>query len=303
MKHKHFVKFSQLIGLLLFSNLHSQSLPPATDIYVVDLSVFDGVYYLGEPENITNRKGAYDNQPSFTLDSRSILYTATYGSGDDNQTEIRRHYLSSGRTTRITRTAESEYSPRPIPDDRALSVIRVEEDATQRLWRFTMGGMDPELVLQNIAPVGYHAWGNSEKVLLFVLGNPATLQTANILTGNSEILAENIGRSLKKIPNRDSWSFVQKSDQGGGWISELTIEGGQIEPLIAILDEEGFHDWTAEGVLLSSSGTAIFQWNPELQENWRRVADFNYLEGPISRISVSPDGTKIAIVVAIESSN
>ena len=301
MTNKHSVLFSQLIGILFFSNLHSQSLPPATDIYVGDLSVFDGQYYLEGLSNITNRPNAYDNQPSFTPDSRSILYTATYGNGSETQTEIRRYYLSSKRGTRITRTAESEYSASPIPGDRALSAIRIEEDSTQRLWRFTMGGMDPELVLPHIAPVGYHAWGNSERLLMFILGNPTKLQVANILTGDSEILAENIGRSLKKIPNRESWSFVQKNDQGGGWISAVTIEENQIEPLIAILDEEGFHDWTAEGVLLSSSGKEIYQWNPSLDEGWRKIADLNYLGGPITRISVSPDGTKVAIVIGTES--
>ena len=296
MKPVHLVGLSQFFSLLLISSLHSQSPPASTDIYVADLSVFDGLYYLGEAENITERRGSYDNQPSFTADSRSILYTAAY----ENQTEIRRYYLSSKRTTRITRTTESEYSANPIPEDRALSVVRVEADSTQRLWRLTMEGMDPELVLPNITPVGYHSWGNSETLLLFVLGTPPTLQTANIFTGDSKILTENIGRTLKKIPNRDAWSFVQKHGQGTNWISVVTIETGQIEPLINTLDEEGFHDWTAEGVLLTSSEKEIYQWNPNLEEDWVRVANLNYLNGSISRIAVSPDGTKIAIVVSAD---
>ena len=54
--------------------------PPAaqTDIYLAALSLFDGLYYLGDLRNITNRPEAYDNQPFFTPDSRSILYTAAY---------------------------------------------------------------------------------------------------------------------------------------------------------------------------------------------------------------------------------
>ena len=293
MTPKYFIRFSPLLSFFLTAALYSQSLPPASDIYVGDLSVFDGLYYLDELENITNRGNVYDNQPSFTPDSRSILYTASYG----DQTEIHRYYLASGRTTRITRTAESEYSPSSIPGDRALSVVRVEQDANQRLWRFTMEGMDQDLLLPNIAPVGYHEWANPETVLLFVLGSPPTLQTANVLTENSEVLAENIGRILKKIPNRDAWSFVQKTDQNEGWISSVTTESGQIEPLVRTLNEDGFHAWTSEGVLLGSQGKELYQWNPSLEDNWRKIADLSYLSGPISRIAISPNSSTIAVVV------
>ena len=293
MTPKHFIRLSPLLSFFLTATLYSQSLPPASDIYVGNLSVFDGLYYLDELENITNRSNVYDNQPSFTPDSRSILYTASYG----NQTEIHRYYLASGRTTRITRTAESEYSPSSIPGDRALSVVRVEQGANQRLWRFTMEGMDQDLLLPNIAPIGYHEWANPETVLLFVLGSPPTLQTANVLTEHSEVLAENIGRILKKIPNRDAWSFVQKTDQNEGWISSVTTESGQIEPLVRTLNEDGFHAWTSEGVLLGSQGKELYQWNPSLEDNWRRIADLSYLSGPISRIAISPNSSTIAVVV------
>ena len=293
MTPKHFIRLSPLLSFFLTATLYSQSLPPASDIYVGNLSVFDGLYYLDELENITNRRNVYDNQPSFTPDSRSILYTASYG----DQTEIHRYYLASGRTTRITRTAESEYSPSSIPGDRALSVVRVEQDANQRLWRFTMEGMDQDLLLPNIAPVGYHEWANPETVLLFVLGSPPTLQTANVLTENSEVLAENIGRILKKIPNRDAWSFVQKTDQNEGWISSVTTASGQIEPLVRTLNEDGFHAWTSEGVLLGSQGKELYQWNPSLEDNWRKIADLSYLSGPISRIAISPNSSTIAVVV------
>ena len=293
MTPKHFIRLSPLLSFFLTATLYSQSLPPASDIYVGNLSVFDGLYYLDELENITNRRNVYDNQPSFTPDSRSILYTASYG----DQTEIHRYYLASGRTTRITRTAESEYSPSSIPGDRALSVVRVEQDANQRLWRFTMEGMDQDLLLPNIAPAGYHEWANPETVLLFVLGSPPTLQTANVLTENSEVLAENIGRILKKIPNRDAWSFIQKTDQNEVWISSVTTESGQIEPLVRTLNEDGFHAWTSEGVLLGSQGKELYQWNPSLEDNWRKIADLSYLSGPISRIAISPNSSTIAVVV------
>ncbi len=274
----------------------AQEAPPQTDIYVADLSVFGELYYLGGLRNVTNRPESYDNQPLFTPDSRSILYTAAYDDGDDGQTEIHRYYLSSGRTTRVTRTAESEYSPTPIPGDRAFSAIQVEADSTQRLWRFTMEGMDAEVVLRDVAPVGYHAWGNEQKLLLFVLGEPPTLQVADATTGLSEVVADGVGQSLNKIPNRNAWSFVERVSDEQSWISELNIGTHEIVRLIQTRDGGDFHAWTPEGVLLMASGRRILKWDPEVDADWRVMADLRHVNRTFSRIAVSPDGTKIAIV-------
>ena len=273
-----------------------QEVPPQTDIYVADLSVFDGLHYLGGVRNVTNRAGAYDNQPVFTPDSRSILYTAASGEGDDEQTEIHRYYLSSGRATRVTRTAEGEYSATPIPGDRAFSAVRVELDGTQRLWRFTMEGMDAELVLRDIAPVGYHAWGNEQAILLFVLGDPPTLQIADATTGLSEVVADSIGRSMHKIPNRNAWSFVERVSDEESWISELNIGTHETLRLIQTPNAGDDHAWTPAGVLFMASGSRLLQWDPELDEDWRVVADLAHMDVMFSRLAVSPDGTKIALV-------
>src|SRR5262245_53339459 len=48
--------------------------PPSTDIFVVDLTMHEGVLQLGKPVNVTHRPG-YDNQPSFFSDDE-IFYTS-----------------------------------------------------------------------------------------------------------------------------------------------------------------------------------------------------------------------------------
>ena len=269
---------------------------PQTDIYLAALSLFDGLYYLGDLRNITNRPEAYDNQPFFTPDGRSILYTAAHEDGSDGQTEIHRYYIASMRVTRITRTAESEYSPTPIPGDRAFSAVRVEADSTQRLWRFTMEGMNAEPVLRDVAPVGYHAWGNENDVLLFVLGDPPTLQVADVATGVAEAVALGPGPSLHKIPNRNAWSFVERSVDGESWVSELNVGTHEIVRLIRAPDASDFHAWTPEGVLLAASGGRILQWDPELDEDWQLVADLTHMDVSFSRIAVSADGARLAVV-------
>ena len=56
---------------------------PTTDVYLADLTLFDGVYFVGELTNISNRPDAYDNQPAFTPDSRSVLFTSGFDDGND----------------------------------------------------------------------------------------------------------------------------------------------------------------------------------------------------------------------------
>ena len=43
-------------------------------------------------------------------------------------------------------------------------------------------------------------------------------------------------------------------------------------------------------------GSRIYQWDPEVDGDWRRVADLADMGITVSRIAVSPDGSKIAIV-------
>src|SRR5262249_9562032 len=113
---------------------------PDADVYLAALRVSGGQVSLGPLRNITQRAG-YDNQPFFTRDSKGILYTARI---DDKQTDIFRYDLQSQRTERVTNTPEGEYSATPLPGG-GFSVIRVEPDSAQRLWRFDDAGSNPTL--------------------------------------------------------------------------------------------------------------------------------------------------------------
>ena len=270
--------------------------PLQPDIYIAELSVFDGLHFLGPVQNVTNRPYSYDNQPMFTADSRSLLYTTEYGYGDRVQTEIHRYYLSSRRETRITRTDESEYSPTPVPGDRAFSAIRVEADSAQRVWRFTMEGMDGEVLFRNLNAIGYHAWGSETTLLLHVLGDPPTARIADLTTGQSEVVASGVGRSLNKIPNRNAWSFVERVSANEAWINEINIGTHEVRRLIAAVGGGEFHAWTPEGVLLMALGSRLYQWDPEVDSDWRRIADLADMGITVSRMAVSPDGSTIALV-------
>ena len=292
--------------------------PVQPDIYLADLSVLDGLYYVGPLRNVTNRRYSYDDQPVFTPDSRSLLYTTRHVERRGDQTDIHRYYLSSRRDTRITRSAESEYSPMPVPGDRAFSAIRVEPDSTRRLWRFTMEGMDGEVLFPALDSVAYYVWGNESTLLLYVMGDPPSIRIGDLTTGLTQSLAGNAGRSLNKIPNRNAWSFVERAAPDESWINEVNIGTGEIKRIVSAVGGGEFHAWTPAGVLLMALGSRIYQWDPErtgpdpsnperfdlappdpdLGPDWQRIADLGDLEVRVGRIAVSPDGSKIAIVAS-----
>ena len=177
----------------------------------------------GVPRNITNREG-YDNQPAFTDGGRAILFTLIR---EDNQADIYKYNISSGSSTKITDTKESEYSPTVTPDGNHISVIRVEADSTQRLWKFPLNGGAPSLVLEKIKPVGYHVWVDGGTVLVFILGTPNTLQIVDLKSENAAVISENVGRSLHRRPGQQKFTFVHKLSEKEWVIKEFDPEHAQ----------------------------------------------------------------------------
>jgi len=277
--------------------------PPDTEIFLAPLG--DGTS-VGRPVNITNNPG-YDNQPAFTPDGAAILFTSIRGGG--TQTDIYRYDVASGSTTRVTSTPESEYSPTVTPDGAHISVIRVEADGTQRLWRFTIDGTSPELVLTDVKPVGYHAWADAHTLALFVLGPPATLRLADTADGRAEILVTGINRSIQRIPGGGTISFVARaaSDAPGGAalsIRELDPKTKRITPLVDAVAgaREADCAWTPDGTLVMAEKDVLYGWKrPSTGSGraatWQRLADLAALGlHGVTRIAISPKGDRIAFV-------
>lgn len=268
---------------------------PGTDIWAFQLSGNGSAIDLTSMVRVTERIG-YDNQPHFPPGERSILYTAIDSLG---QADIWSFDLRSEENTNVTRSpTESEYSATVTPSLARFSAIRVEEDSTQRLWAFESGGTNPEVLFPNIQPVGYHAWLDEDRLALFVLGSPATLQMASVSEGSGQIVAENIGRSLHRIPARGTVSFVQLGEPGTtGWITEFDPETDVASPIAPLLEENEFFAWTPDGTLIMGQGSKLFRWVPDESENWEEVADLSSAGIlAISRVALSPEGGWIAIV-------
>jgi hypothetical protein len=263
---------------------------PATDIYLYRLSR-SLIPFRQRLVNITNRIG-YDNQPSF--DGSTIYYTSIR----EGQADIYR--FENAQNARFTTTPESEYSPTLTPDAKAISVIRVERDSTQRLWRFPLDGSAPSLVLTDIKPVGYHAWLDSTTLALFVLGNPNTLQIADTRTGAGRVVTTNIGRSLQRVPGTRRASFVHRV--GEKWVLK-TVDPAQrpngewdIETVATLPDSADYVVWQDQTQLITAAGTRLYRLRRP-STRWQEIADLRqYGLGRISRLALHPNGRELALV-------
>jgi Tol biopolymer transport system component len=300
--HEVFLEFEAPVGDAP-PQAPARQAPPDTEIYLASLTISGGQLTIGQPVNISTSPG-YDNQPSFTPDGQSILFTSAR---DGTQTDIYRFDLSTKHITRLTHTPESEYSPGTTPDGR-LSVVRVEADGTQRLWSFTIDGRDPHVLLERVKPVGYYAWADDHTVALYVLGaagtdQPSTLQLADTRTGDARSIATDVGRSLLTIPGRHAVSVVQRERKGetsAVTIAELDPSSGAIRPLAPRLQgaTEADGAWMPDGTLLTVSQDRLLAWRQGDRE-WAEVAPLDRLGlRSATRLAVSPDGHWIALVAA-----
>ena len=282
-------------GILLLQAAQAQA-PPDTEIFLAPLTGSGPNLAVGAPLNITSSPG-YDNQPFFTPDGRAILFTSARGG---KQTDIYRYDIATKQTARVTDTPESEYSPTVTPDG-GISVIRVEADGTQRLWRFAMDGSDPKVLLADVKPVGYHAWSDAHTLALFVLGTPATLQVADTRTGRARVAASDIGRSVQSIPGGRTISFTQRLRSGGESslsIREIDPATDRVTPLTTAPGGSADADcaWTPDGALLVAAGGKLYRWTRGAA-GWTAIADLERLGlRGVSRLAVSPDGRWLAIV-------
>lgn len=288
-----------LLLCLLFTILAFAQGLPETDIFLVQLKLSKKgkTTVTGQPENLTNRKG-YDNQPCFMPDGKGLLYTVADESG---MTDIYQLSLDKKAPHNLTKTiGTSEYSAQPLPGSNSFTVVRVEEDGkTQRLWQFPISGTGEATYYQpHLTQVGYYTQARSSgKIVAFMVTEPPTLQTASLTDTSGFIAAVNIGRCIANVPgNTDAVSFLHKLSNQQWLIKRLKPGNLDTKTVATALPEAEDYAWLPDESLLMGKDSRLF-WLPKDTEEWIQIADFAK-EGVknITRLAVSPDGKKLAMV-------
>ncbi len=279
-----------LFSMTFFSNAFAQGLP-ATDLWLAKIE--NGVP--GEPVRISQGDG-YNNQPHFSENGSIIYYTREMPvENADAQTDIAAFDTNTSITTMVNNTPESEYSPTPVPGRNALSVIQADLNQKQYLYAIDIDSGDMELLLPDVEPVGYHAWFNDQEVAMFILGDSFTLQTARLNTAGTTLVADNIGRSLRRHPLSGEILFVDKNSNP--WqIAAFNPETTTIRVVMPLFPTSEDFTIDANGTYWTGNGSKLYR-RSEADISWELMADYSAVGiDRISRLAINLQSGQIALV-------
>ena len=265
---------------------------PETEIFLFDYDV-SGDDALSGGKNVTSRPG-YDNQPYFTKDSGTFLYSRD----DGTQTDIWEYNISNGTHSQITDNDKSEFSPTPSPDnskistvfERNLSVWTVNRaDTANPNWTFEAANIEE--------PVGYFAHNFKTGDIIYwsrygfnVALTHESKSEYHYISGNALPATPHV------IPGTDTFSFVHRQGNDQIWIKSFDPKSKAITPLTPVVGTNINYTWAPDGAILQIEGTGVHRWTKDTGK-WARISDLSgHGLASANRIAVSPDGKRIAIV-------
>lgn len=284
------------LSLAICQTLHAQA---ASDLWVVDTEGKGGKIKLltSTAKPLTNRP-EYDNQPNFINDSELVFSAADQKGNHD----IILYSFRTGNFTNLSKTPDrSEYSPNLTDCKQYISAVVVEPDGKQRLWLYPIIGEAPELLYDDIAPVGYYDWYDN-KAAMFVLGEPNKLVYARG-KGNVQEISKNIGRSVKKRPNTSEIAYLDRNDlkssSEGDQVSikSINLKTNTTESFGYTLPGSQDLIWIDKNHLLMAKGNEVFIKNVR-DSDWLSLGKIeSSTHQNITRMAYSPELNKLVFVM------
>lgn len=269
---------------------------PECDIFLFEFAESESNIEVGEGQNITNRPG-YDNQPWFSNDGATLLYSAN---AQPDRTDIFEYSLSDQSIRQVTDTKTQEYSPQSSPDKQTISFVTDGPGANQSIWFQQSGAKHVHWLLSKQPerePVGYYVWNHQTDDILFWSRYGFSLRLVNRKRSNSHYITGNAPPvSPHIIPGTNRFSFVHRQGNGQTWIKELDPSNLAVRPIVEIQGSNLNYAWSPSGKLLQIKDNQL-QWWSATSGQWQVYLDLEK-EGVVeaTRISISPDGTHLAIV-------
>jgi hypothetical protein len=286
--------------LLLFAIISSPKAQGSYDLISIDTKKFLGNFQIipGSARNITDSPG-FDNHPEFINDAQLVFSSRP----DSGRNDIIMYNFETGQFTNLTRTTDkSEFSPSLTDCGLYVSAVTMEEDSTQRLWLYPINMGEPELLYDDIMPVGHYDWYDNIAALS-VLGHPNKLvypySKEEVMT-----LAENVGRSIRTRPKTSQVTFLDAGrnvvvdGQKAMEIMAYDIESRSSENLgVALGGSEDFI-WIDKNQMLMARGNDLYLRNIRKSIFWEKIASVS-LPGyrAISRLAISPKSDKLVLVM------
>ncbi|TMP31541.1 hypothetical protein CWB99_04620 [Pseudoalteromonas rubra] len=226
----------------------------------------------------------YHNQP-LVVDN-GVYFTQQVSSEDGAQTDLFFYDFTTQVARNLTNTPVSEYSPTLYPHGDGLSAVVVEADGSQKLWYYPFSKeLSPQRLFAHIAPVGYHAWGDNEQLVMFILGEPHTLQFTDLSGHLPKVVARDIGRTLAYNAARKIYSFTY-TEQGQQWFASFDAQTQVITEHFALPAQVQYYTWFDDNTVAYAIAGRIYTRhldNPDQVTLWRNLSA--YCSGTISRLS------------------
>ena len=282
----HFFTIAILFGLTLGAQTN-------TEVYLFDIDTSNGKAVLKNMRNVSNNEG-YDNQPSF-LNEDLILFSGT----NKGQTDIAQYDITSGKRSWLNRkTPGGEYSPQKLPLSDEVAAVRLDTNGLQRLYYYHPETKKINLALDDLQVAYFHFYTENDLVSAVLGLNELDLVISDIHEKTNDTIVKNVGRSIQGVPyqkyvsytvineekNHDLYIMDMDEDRDSYFVCQLPI---------GIQD----HAWLDEYRIVIGSNNKLYIYDTLEDPNWNEWCSLKeYDINNITRISVSPNGDKIALV-------
>ncbi len=279
--------------------------PPQTDIFIAAMEFGDDGLELRELRNVTNAPG-YDNQPAFIPGTHEFYFVSE---NDVGKTDIWVYDLASDQKRLFHNSPTvSEYSPKTAPTGFGVSYIQENETAdVTRVHHAPVTGGPGKPVIE-FAPLGYYAWlSDGEKLGVFLRSEPPALHLVDVESGQSEAVADNIGRSFHATPDGQGLFFtaidsnavhsVKYFDLGSAVVTNVVGLPDGVQDFVVVFSDAG----NVDGLMAGNGSVLMFNALDGADPQWQPVGDYA-ADGlnNITRIAISDDHAYIALVGEIE---
>ena len=284
--------FLWLIVTLFVQTLPAFSQTSNPEIFLFSVEKKDGKFAFADGKNITNNLG-YDNQPSFSLDNHSLLFTSNRNGKDTN---IYEYILADGKTTQITTSEDNEYTAKEL-DGNTINFVREGKGQEMTVWKYNRQTKQESPALKNKEPIAYYAFNSKGDALVWIR-YAFFIHWVNPEKGINKFVTDYAQPSTpQRIPNTDNFSFMKRLPNDEIWIYEFNPSNQAVRPVVQTKDGKITYCWMPDGSLLIGSGTKLFRFDEKSDKTWVQIADLSSFGiKDIGRIAVSSDGKYLALV-------
>jgi hypothetical protein len=275
--------------LLISAYLFAQN---NTEVYLCDIKSEYGGLSIVNFHNISQDEG-YDSQPSFVGNDHILFAGNNMG-----QTDIAEYSIAEKTKNWFNKaTSGGEYSPQQIPNSEEVAAVRLDTNGLQRLYRYQRNSDLSSEIIEGVQ-VAYYAFYGENAIVASVLSDEGLdLVIFNQKKKRVDTILQNVGRSIHQIPASETMSYTLLNNEKNHDLYLLSMEFREsffvCQLPIGIQD----YTWLNNSQIILGSGSKLYIYDTFLNSKWVEVADLSeHKIKNITRLAVSPDGSKLALV-------